>query len=74
MLFDGSALPLEENVQPSTRAVEAIKAMNSSSVVEGEIGYAGSSSTIVEQAPEGADILTAAEEAKQFVNATGIDV
>ncbi|MGE5445270.1 MAG: class II fructose-bisphosphate aldolase [Ignavibacteriales bacterium] len=74
ILFDGSALPFEENIQQTKRAVEAIKSINSSIVVEREIGYIGTSSEILEKAPEGSDTLTTSEEAKQFVKATGIDV
>jgi fructose-bisphosphate aldolase, class II len=74
ILFDGSALPFEENVQQTKRAVEAIKSINSSIVVEGEIGYIGTSSEILEKAPEGSDTRTTPEEAKQFGDATGIDV
>jgi fructose-bisphosphate aldolase, class II len=74
ILFDGSSLPFEENVQQTKRAVEAIKSINSSIVVEGEVGYIGTSSEILEKAPEGSDILTTPKEAKQFVEATGIDV
>jgi fructose-bisphosphate aldolase, class II len=74
IIFDGSALPFEENVHHTKRAVEAIKSINPAIVVEGEIGYIGTSSTILERVPEGADVLTTPEEAKQFVDATGIDV
>lgn len=74
ILFDGSALPLEENVSQTKRAVETIKSINPSIVVEGEIGYIGSSSEIHETAPEGLGALTTPEEARQFVDATGIDV
>ncbi len=74
VLFDGSALPFEENVVQTRKAVEAIKSINSSILVEGEIGYIGSSSEIIEKAPEGARNLTTPEEARQFVEATGIDV
>jgi len=74
ILFDGSALPFEENVAHTRRAVEAIKSINSSILVEGEIGYIGSSSEILQKAPEGARTLTTPEEARQFVEATRIDV
>lgn len=74
ILFDGSVLPFEENVHHTKRAVEAIKSINPAIMVEGEIGYIGSSSAILERAPEGANVLTTPEEAKQFVDATGIDV
>jgi fructose-bisphosphate aldolase class II len=57
-------LPFEENVHHTKRAVEAIKSINPAIVAEGEIGYIGSSSTILERAPEGANVLTTPEEAK----------
>jgi fructose-bisphosphate aldolase, class II len=74
VLFDGSALPFDDNVRETRRAVEAIKSLDSSIVVEGEVGYIGSSSTIHDRAPEGMGSLTTAEEARQFVEATGVDV
>lgn len=74
ILFDGSALPFDDNVRETRRAVEAIRARNPSIVVEAEVGYIGSSSTIHDRAPEGMGALTTPEEARQFVEATGIDV
>jgi fructose-bisphosphate aldolase class II len=74
IIFDGSGLPLEDNVAQTRRAVEAIKSINSIILVEGEIGWIGASSEILEKAPEGVGILTTPEEAKQFVDATKIDV
>ncbi|MGZ6241754.1 MAG: class II fructose-bisphosphate aldolase [Candidatus Binataceae bacterium] len=44
------------------------------SVVEGEIGYIGSASAILEQKPEGMSALSTPEEARQFVEATKVDV
>lgn len=74
ILFDGSALPFEENVSQTKQAVEAAKAINPSIIVEGELGYIGSSSEIHDTAPEGLGALTTPEEARQFVGATRIDV
>ena len=74
VLFDGSALAYEENVEQTRRAVEAIKSIDPSIVVEGELGYIGSSSEILEAAPAGLGQLTTPEEARQFVDATKIDV
>ncbi len=78
IIFDGSKLPFAENVAQTKRAVEMIKSINPNIVVEGEIGYIGSSSEIVEKVPEGSGLgganLTTPEEAKQFIAATGIDV
>jgi fructose-bisphosphate aldolase class II len=74
IIFDGSALPFEENVQQTKRAVEAIRAVDPSIVVEGEIGYIGTSSAILAEVPKGTGALTTPAEAKEFVQATGIDV
>jgi len=74
VIFDGSELPFEENVKQTKRAVEAIKAINSSIIVEGEIGDIGSGSEIHQTVPEASRTMTTPEEAKQFVDATGIDV
>jgi fructose-bisphosphate aldolase class II len=74
VLVDGSALPFDDNVKQTKKAVEAIKSIDSSIVVEGEVGYIGTSSEILEKAPVGSESLTTAAEAKQFVEATGVDV
>jgi fructose-bisphosphate aldolase class II len=74
ILFDGSALPLEENVSQTRRAVTAIRSIDPSILVEGELGYIGTSSEILETAPKGAGTLTTPDEAKQFAADTGIDV
>jgi fructose-bisphosphate aldolase class II len=74
IIFDGSAMPTEENAKQTAKAVEAIKSINPSILVEGEVGYIGTSSEILTKAPEGIGTLTTPEEALQFVNATHIDV
>jgi fructose-bisphosphate aldolase, class II len=74
VIFDGSALPFENNIVQTKRAVEAIKSIHPAILVEGEIGWIGASSEILEKAPEGVGVLTTPQEAKQFVDATKIDV
>jgi fructose-bisphosphate aldolase, class II len=74
IIFDGSGLPFEENIAQTRRAVEAIKSINPAILVEGEIGWIGASSEILEKAPEGVGVLTTPEEAKQFIDASRIDV
>jgi ketose-bisphosphate aldolase len=74
IIFDGSSMPLDENIRQTARAVETIKSINPSIMVEGEVGYIGTSSEILSKAPEGIGALTTPEEATQFVNATRIDV
>ena len=74
IIFDASSLPFEQNVAETRRAVEAIKSISPSTVVEAEIGYIGTSSAILEKAPEGMSPLTTPKEAKQFMEATRADV
>jgi fructose-bisphosphate aldolase, class II len=74
LIFDGSSLPLEQNVEQTKKAVEAIKSINPEIVVEGEIGYIGTSSSILEKVPEGIGALTTPDEAREFVDVTGVDV
>jgi fructose-bisphosphate aldolase, class II len=72
--FDGSALAFEENVRQTKKAVEAIKSINAEIVVEGELGYIGSGSEIHDTVPESSLILTRPDEAREFAQATGVDV
>jgi fructose-bisphosphate aldolase, class II len=74
IIFDGSGLPFEENIAQTKNAVEAIKSINPSILVEGEIGWIGASSEILEKLPDGVGVLTTPQEAKQFVNDTKVDV
>ena len=74
VIFDASALPFEENVKETRRAVEALKSINPAIVVEGEIGNIGASSEILEKVPDNISALTTAAEAQQFIAATHIDV
>ncbi len=58
IVFDASDRSFEENAKLTRQAVIAIKSINPSILVEGEIGYIGSSSSIHDQAPERADTMT----------------
>jgi fructose-bisphosphate aldolase class II len=74
VMFDGSARPFEENVALTAQAVREMKAIHPSIVVEGEIGFIGSSSSIHDGLPEGMSPLTTPEEAREFVARTSVDV
>ena len=74
IVFDASNQPFEENVKWTKKAVEDAKSINPGILVEGEIGYIGSSSSIHASVPKDLSPLTTPEEAKQFVDATGIDL
>jgi fructose-bisphosphate aldolase, class II len=72
IVFDLSKLPFEENVKQTKQAVEALKSINPDIIVEAEVGYIGSSSTI-HDAIQHLDPLTTPVQAKQFVDETKID-
>lgn len=74
IVFDLSALPIEENIQKTKSAVELLKGINPSILVEGEIGDIGTGSQIHDAAPDLTRGLTTPEQAKAFVEATGIDI
>jgi fructose-bisphosphate aldolase class II len=74
VVFDLSALPLEENVRQTKEAVASLKSIHPSILIEGEIGDIGTGSEIHETTIDVSKGLTTPEEAKQFVVATGIDI
>src|SRR5262244_3637180 len=72
--IDFSALPFDQNVARTKEAVQAVKAVNPAILAEGEIGDIGTGSEIKETAQGNFSKLTTPEEARQFVEATGIDI
>lgn len=78
VIFDGAKLSNEENTEKTREAVRIAKSINANILVEGEIGYIGSSSKILDKIPEGAiiheDALPTADMAKKFAADTGIDL
>jgi fructose-bisphosphate aldolase, class II len=73
IVFDRSELPFAQNISETKKAVETLKAINPSILIEGEIGEIGTGSEIHEEAPQGLK-LTTPEEAREFAVATGIDI
>ncbi len=91
VIFDGAKLSLEENIIVTKKCVEYAKEANekrntesgkSGSVgeclIEGELGFIGQSSKILDEIPAGAavseDQLTKPEDAVRFVVETGVDL
>jgi fructose-bisphosphate aldolase class II len=78
VLFDGGKLPLEENIARTKEVVEFARGSGRDVLVEGELGYIGSSSEVFTEIPEGAAVrpedLTKPEDAKRFVEGTGVDL
>ena len=74
VVIDFSALPFDQNVARTKETVEAIKAINPAIIAEGEIGNIGTGSEIHATVNNEFRNLSTPEEARQFVDATRIDV
>ncbi len=78
VIFDGTKLGLEENIKAAREAVAYARSINPEILVEGEIGYIGASSKVLENLPEGVSLslkdLPGPDEAKKFVTETGVDL
>lgn len=78
VIIDLANLSFEENVKITKQTVEYARSVTKETgrdiLVEAELGFIGSGSNIKDTIPEGAGILTKPEEAKKFVEMTGIDM
>lgn len=78
VIFDGTKLPVGENIEETKRVVAYARSYDPPVLVEGEIGFIGTSSKILESPPPGAaitpELLTKPEEIKMFVEETGVDL
>jgi len=79
-IIDAVKLPLEENIELTKKCVAYSKELstkeNRSILIEAELGFIGTSSKLLESIPEGVseDTMTKVEDAKYFVDQTGIDL
>jgi len=78
VIIDGAKLSFDENVKVTKKCVDYARIVSKNTsrdiLVEAELGYIGSGSDIKDKIPEGAGVLTKPEDAKKFVEATGIDM
>ncbi|MEK7130420.1 MAG: class II fructose-bisphosphate aldolase [Patescibacteria group bacterium] len=78
VLFDAGKLSLEENIQKTKDVVAWVRQTKPKVLVEGELGFIGASSVILDKIPEGAAIreedLTSPEQVERFVGETGVDL
>ena len=78
VIFDATGLSFEENIKITKQCVDYAKSVNPNIIVEAELGFIGKSSQVLEGIPEGVKIteefLTKPEEAKKFVEETGVDM
>lgn len=77
VIYDGAKLPVEENIKIMKQCVEYAKSKNPEILIEGELGYIGQSSKLLDEIPEGvntSDSFTKPEDAASYVRETGIDL
>ncbi len=73
VIFDGSGLPVGKNICETKRALGYARLANPRIIVEGELGYIGTKSEVLDTVPDGVQKTTAAEAAR-FVKETGVDM
>ncbi|MBQ9562598.1 MAG: class II fructose-bisphosphate aldolase [Lachnospiraceae bacterium] len=69
VMYDGSMLPVEENIRNTREVVKAAHAMGA--IVEAELGHVGFASTVTDQ--EDTDLYTKPEVAAAFCEQSGCD-
>jgi fructose-bisphosphate aldolase class II len=77
VIYDGAELSHEENIKNTKEVVEYARSKGSKCLIEAEIGFIGKSSNLMDSIPEGTALeqfLTKPDEAKSFVEATGVDM
>lgn len=77
VVIDGSKLQIEENIAFTKEAVLYAKAKNPDMLVEGELGYIGTSSKVLDEIPAdvlNSDVKVSPELASNFVAETGVDL
>ena len=74
IVFDRSEMPFEDNALQTREAIRVLKEINPSLLIEGEIGNIGTGSEIHDVSPDLASGLTSPEDAKRYVEMTGVDL
>lgn len=78
VIFDGANISFEENLKIASQCVEYARASGREVLIEGELGFIGQSSKILDEIPEGVLLddksLTDPEKALEFVQKTGVDM
>ena len=78
VIFDGAQLSFEENVKIAKQCVEYARSSGRDVLVEGELGFIGTSSKVLDAIPDGAVVgdaaMTKPADALRFVQETGVDM
>lgn len=75
-IYDGAKLSMKENISETKKCVQYARSVDPEILVEGELGYIGTSSNLFEALPEGVspENMTKPEEAEAYVKETGVDL
>jgi len=78
VIIDGAQLSFDENISLTKKSLTYAKNKNPDVLIEGELGYIGTSSKVLTEIPKGAALdsasMTSPEQAKKFVESTGVDL
>jgi len=78
VIYDGADLSFEENIKITKQCVDYARSVNPDILVEGELGFIGASSKVLDEIPEGVGLdeksLTDPAKAREFVEKTGVDM
>jgi fructose-bisphosphate aldolase class II len=75
VMFDGSKLGMLENIDKTKEVVDYARLCGRDVLVEGELGYIGSSSKMLDAVPSEVDsAMTTTEQAREFVERTTVDI
>jgi fructose-bisphosphate aldolase class II len=74
VIIDIANKSFDENVNITKQCVDYARSVNKNVLVEAELGFIGSGSEVKDTIPEGAGVLTKVEDAKKFVEMTGVDM
>ncbi len=78
VIYDGADLSFEENVKITKQCVDYARSVGTGVLIEGELGFIGASSKVLDEIPEGVGLddksLTDPAKAKEFVEKTGVDM
>lgn len=73
VIFDGTKLSADKRIATTKQCVSYARASDRDILVEGELGYIGTSSKLLDELPEGVE-LTDPSEAAHFARETGVDM
>ncbi len=78
IVIDNSKMSLEDNIKATKRTASILKGIDPNIIIEGEMGFIGNSSKLLDDIPEGAevteDLITKPDDALKFVQETKVDL